>query len=191
MAAMSPPLHRGRVLVCRGRALVDLLPSPQRAAYSKVPRRLRSLSVPSRSSSRRSISRNYHSSSGSINRNSCSTGPAAASQHGASGTVKVARARGRLALGGAALLVAGAALAREGQLPESVSEWDDKVRTSTMFEQFECKTRRNHVTSCAQHTRMSDVQQRYLVQYLVVPHEDLRVPSTPVRGFHAPHFTEL
>ncbi|CAM9933146.1 unnamed protein product, partial [Laminaria digitata] len=127
MAAMPPSLHRGRVLVCRGRALVDLLPSAQRAAYSKVPRRLRSLSVPSRSSSRRSISRNYHSSSGSINRNSCSTGPAAASQHGASGTVKVARARGRLALGGAALLVAGAALAREGQLPESVSEWDDKL----------------------------------------------------------------
>ena len=123
MAAMSPPLHRGRVLVCRGRALADLLPPAQRVAYSKVTRCLHSRSVPNKSS-RRSIPHHYSS----TRCNSCSTGPASSrGQRGASGSVKMARARGRLALGGAALLVTGAALAREWQLPESFSEWDDKV----------------------------------------------------------------
>eukprot|EP00904_Undaria_pinnatifida_P011997 jgi/Undpi1/7928/HiC_scaffold_24.g10400.m1 len=41
--------------------------------------------------------------------------------------MKRATARVGLALGGAALLVIAAALAREGQLPESFSEWDDKL----------------------------------------------------------------
>ena len=125
-AVVSPPLHRGRVLVCRGRALADFLPPAQRAAYFNFPRCQHSLSVPNKSRTKRSISRNYSSSTSS---NSCSTGSASSrGQRGASGNVKVTRARGRLALGGAALLVAGAALAREGLLPESFSEWDDKVR---------------------------------------------------------------
>lgn len=138
IAAVSPPLHRGRVFVCRGRALADLLPPAQGATYFKVPLCQHSRSVPNESCTRRSISRDY---SNSTSTNSCSTSSASSrGQRGASGNVKVARARGRVALGGAALLVAGAALAREGQLPESFSEWDDKVRC------LNSKTRRNHVT---------------------------------------------
>ena len=119
----SPPLHRGRVLACRGRALADLLQPAQRAIYSRCQR---PLSMP-RTSSRGTSTRNQCS-------NSCSADPALAAgqgqRSGASGTMKRATARVGLALGGAALLVIAAALAREGQLPESFSEWDDKVRQS-------------------------------------------------------------
>lgn len=159
MAAMSPPLHRGRVLICRGRALADLLPPAQRAGYLKVLRCQHSLSVRSMSSSRRSLSSNYSSSTSS---NSCNTGPASGrsrGQRGAPGNVKLARARCRLALGGAALLVAGAALAREWQLPESFSEWDDKVRCLNNLNvkrgaiTLDCKILRTH---SVRSTRMYD-----------------------------------